>query len=63
MTNFILIKDARILRSTIKRYQPLNECDLTIYFSASRNKLDREVFKFDTKQERNDVIKLLDSIL
>ena len=63
MVNFIMIKDTRLSRSTIKRYQPIGECDLAIYFSASRNKLDKEIFKFSTKQQRNEVLQLLDTLL
>lgn len=63
MTNFITIKETRLLRSTIKRYQPVGECDLAIYFSSSRNKLDKEVFKFDTEKQKNEVLQLLDSLL
>lgn len=63
MEKFILIKQTRILRSTIKRYQPVGECNLALYFSASRNKLDKEVFKFNDEKERNDMLTILDALL
>lgn len=63
MENFILIQDTRLLRSVIKRYQPIGECDLAIYFSPLRGKMDKEIFKYDTKEKRDEMLQLLDTLL
>ncbi len=63
MVNFIQIKNVRLLRSTIKRYQPIDENRIAIYFSASRSKIDKEVFTFDSSQEQEKVLTFLDNLL
>lgn len=64
MTNFIQIKNIRLLKSTIKRYQPQDDLTLFIYFNASKSvRVDCEVFKFHTKEERDDVLTMLDAKL
>jgi len=63
MVNFIQIKDTRLLKSTIKRYQPINDTQIAIYFSASRSKIDKEVFTFDSVQEQKEMLNFLDTLL
>lgn len=63
MVNFIQIKNVRLLKSTIKRYQPIDEHRIAIYFSASRSKIDKEVFTFDSSQEQEKVLTFLDNLL
>jgi hypothetical protein len=63
MVNFIQIKDTRLLKSTIKRYQPIDDARIAIYFSASRSKTDKEVFTFDSIQEQKEMLNFLDQLL
>jgi hypothetical protein len=64
MTNFIQIQDVRLQKSTIKRYQPIGDVQLGIYFTASRAvRIDKEVFCFPNKKKRDDMIATLDAML
>lgn len=63
MTNFIGIQETRILKSSIKRYAPNGETKLNIYYTAGRAKVDCETFTYATKEERDDIIDHLDSVL
>jgi hypothetical protein len=63
MTNFICILGTRILRNTIKRYLPVGENKLNVYYNTSRNKPESETFVFNDSEERDEMIDYLDSIL
>jgi len=64
MKNFITILNHRVHKGSIKRYAPREDIYLIIYFKASRSAtVDSEAFKFDTKEERDEILMLLDSSL
>ena len=63
MKNFIKIKDTRLRNNTIKRYAPIDENSIVVYYSASRYKIDKEVFRFIDKKERDVYINILDELL
>jgi hypothetical protein len=63
MTNFIQIQETRLQKSTIKRYQPVEDNRLAVYFNASRTKVDKEIFTFASKKERDSMIATLDAML
>jgi len=63
MTNFVEINSVRLSKNTIKRYQPVNDKELAIYFNATRTKIDKEIFKFSSNEVRNNMLHLLDALL
>lgn len=63
MTNFVQINSVRLSKNTIKRYQPVNDKELAIYFNATRTKIDKEIFKFSSNEARNNMLHLLDALL
>lgn len=62
MADFVLIKDCRIRKSCIKEYAPVNYKVLVVYFNTSRYKLDIESYSFESKEERDDTLAMLDFI-
>jgi len=62
MSKFINFLGNRIIISSIKRYKPMEENKLVIYFSVSRQKVDNEIFTFDSEKERDDMLDNLDII-
>jgi len=57
----IQIGDVRILFSTIKRYKcEADEKRISIYYAATRNRIDCDVFRFDTEQDYTIVRNELD---
>lgn len=63
MKNFVSINNVRILKSAIKKYTPQGDTKLLIHYSPSRNRTDYESFTFDSKEERDEILELLDNIL
>ena len=63
MKDFIKIQDERFRKNTIKRYKPIGEASLNVYFNTSRDKQQLQTFKFEDVFERNEMIELLDDIL
>lgn len=63
MQNFVIIQNVRIHANTIKKYRPQSTNQLYIYYSASRNRIDFEDFKFETEEERDEVLTMLDAKL
>lgn len=63
MTNFISINEVRIHKNTIKKYCPNGDTKLNIYYNTSRTKIEVEIFSFDTKEERNNMLFLLDTLI
>lgn len=64
MTNFIRILNHRVHKSSIKRYAPRDDVYLIVYFKASRStKVDSEAFKFETKEQRDEMLIQLDTEL
>jgi hypothetical protein len=63
MKDFILIKETRIKKNTIKKYMPIGVASVNIYYSVSRYKSEVETFKFNNEEERETILELLDSIL
>jgi hypothetical protein len=61
MKEFIQIDKFRIRKSCIKKYLPIGEKQLNIYYSASRSKIDVEIFNFNTFEERENYINVLDT--
>ena len=60
--DFILIKEQRVRKTMIKKYSPLGEKKLNVYFNVSRYKVELETYSFESKEEREDMIELLDNI-
>lgn len=60
MKPFIKIQETRIRLSTIKKYKPVNEKNLSIYYSNSRYKVDNEIFVFDDIESMQIIILKLD---
>ena len=63
MKNFIKLNDVRLRTNTIKRYSPIDENMIVVYYSASRYRIDKEVFRFIDKKERDVYINILDELL
>ena len=51
MKDFIKINDTRIRKSTVKKYGPIGDSSINIYFSTSRYKIDVETFKCNNRKE------------
>lgn len=63
MSNFVQIQERRIRKSVIQKYYPTGILQLNVYYSASRNKIDVEIFTFTTIEERDAVLYYLDNEL
>lgn len=63
MKNFIKINDIRLRINTIKRYAPLEDKVIVVYYSSSRYKIDKETFTFTDVKERDMYINILDELL
>ena len=61
MKNFISLNDTRIRLTTIKKYKPLGEDKIVIYYGTSRFKLESEIFTYPDKYERNNMLNILDA--
>lgn len=57
---FLKIGQQRIRKNTIKKYQPYGQKGINIYYNTSRYKIEVEVFNFDTKEERDEMLLTLD---
>ena len=57
---FLKIGDQRIRKNTIKKYQPFGDKAINIYYNTSRYKIEVELFKFDTKELRDEMLQTLD---
>jgi len=62
MSKFIKIKKVRIILSAIKRYAPLPDSQdkLVIYYTATRQRIDNEIFTFRTPKDMQNIIDKLD---
>lgn len=60
MKQFIKIQGHRIRISTIKRYVPMGEYALHVHLTASANRMDYLVFKFENDANREEVLANLD---
>jgi hypothetical protein len=60
MKTFILIKNERVLTSSIKRYKPEGDKNINIYFSSSRLRPECTALVFKSKIERNRELHTLD---
>lgn len=61
-SNFIKIGEDRLQLTTIKKYKPLGELKVKIYYNTSRYKIEAEEFTFDSTEERNIFVARLDFI-
>ena len=59
--DFIKIKDKRIRKNTIKKYEPRQENKLQIFYNTSRYKVESEIFEFPNKKDRDNILDNLDS--
>ena len=57
---FLKIGEQRIRKNTIKKYQPFGDKAINIYYNTSRYKVEVELFKFDTKELRDEMLETLD---
>ena len=57
---FLKIGEQRIRKNTIKKYQPSGDKAINIYYNTSRYKIEVELFKFDTKELRDEMLQTLD---
>ena len=60
MKDFIKIKEQRIRKNTIKKYQPSGDDKLNVYYNTSRYKIELEVFTFAEKALRDEILDDLD---
>jgi len=58
---FLKIGEQRIRKNTIKKYQPFGDKTINIYYNTSRYKIEVELFKFDTKELRDQMLETLDA--
>jgi hypothetical protein len=63
MKNFILINSTRIIKSSIKRYCPVDDTKIALYYTTSRSKIENEMFDMETKDEQLRMLEELDSLL
>jgi hypothetical protein len=63
MKNFISILEKRIRITGIKIYEPVGEKVLKITYNFSRNRPESQIFTFETREERDQYLAILDSIL
>lgn len=63
MTQFVSINGTRIRISTIKRYAPISDTKLAVYYSASRSKIEQEIFKFDDQASRDEMLETIDGLV
>ena len=63
MKDFVKINETRIRKNTIKRFSPVGDTKVNVYFNTSRYRVDVETFDLKTKKARKDVLDLLDSLL
>jgi len=61
-SQFILVGWDRIRISTIKRYRPDGDLKLKIYYNTSRDKICSETIPLASEEDRDLVIRKLDSI-
>ena len=61
MGKFVKIKEVRYVKSIIKKYKPLNQKSIVLYFNSSRFKAECETINFSSKTERDSIINELDS--
>jgi hypothetical protein len=59
--DFIVVQNARIRKSIIKFYEPINDADLIIHYNVPRT--EKKIFKYDSEKERDEVVELLDALL
>ena len=59
--DFIVVQNARIRKSIIKFYEPINDANLIIHYNVSRT--EKKVFKFNSGKERDEIVELLDALL
>ena len=62
MKNFIKIQDDRIKANTIKKFKPVGETQLNIYFNTSRDKIQNLIYTFPDRKSRDEIIAELDCI-
>ncbi len=63
-TNFIKMPNGtRIRQSKIQKYSPLNRTGISVYYTASRYKVDNEIFEFETEQKRNEFLLQMDELI
>lgn len=63
MKNFIEINEHRIRKNVVKEYKPSGETKLILYFSTSRYKVENITFEFKSRDERDEVLEMLDDSL
>lgn len=59
--DFVVVQQARIRKTVIKFYEPIGTLDLIVHYNVPRT--EKKTFKFETTQDRNDIIELLDALL
>lgn len=62
MQTFIKINDVRLIKSSIKKYIPSGENKINVYFNTSRYKVEMDMFSFENKEKRDDMMDHLDAI-
>jgi hypothetical protein len=63
MKDFVIINDSRIRKSIIKCYVPINDTHLKVVYTPSRTQPNNEVFNFNSKSERDEMVNILDEVL
>ena len=62
MKEFIRIQENRIRKTNIKKYSPLGDKRINVYFSTSRYKIELETFNFESTESRDEVLIELDNM-
>ena len=60
--DFIKIQETRVRITMIKKYIPMYETKLNVYYNSSKSKPEFETFTFLTHLEREEVVETLDTI-
>lgn len=63
MSDFVNINGIRIRKTTIKKYAPVNETKINIFYNTSRYKMDIETIDLITTTNREDKLEELDKTL
>lgn len=59
--DFLKIKEDMIRKNAIKKYSPLGERKLNIYFNVSTRNVELKVYDFDNQEIRDEMVLTLDN--
>lgn len=59
---FVKINEDRLIKSSIKRYIPVKNASINVYFNTSTQKPEVRTYKFATNEKQKEMLNYLDSI-